>query len=90
MIVEESQNLHLSFLDEVESQLNQTYMHRGSSCGATKSSPAIGGQYQDIRVSRLDYVQMYSVATNAKRTNMEMKDDPDSNLKPNYVNLPNN
>ena len=55
---------------------------------ATKSSPAIGGQYQDIRVSRLDYVQMYDVAINAKRTNMETKDDPDSNLKSNYVNLP--
>ena len=56
---------------------------------AAKSSPAIGGKYQDIRVSRLDYVQMYNVATNAKRTNTETEDDPDSNSKPKYVNLPN-
>ena len=55
---------------------------------ATKSSPALtAGQYQDIRVSQLDYVPMYNFATNAKRTNTEAKDDLESKMKPSYVNI---
>ncbi len=47
--------------------------------GSAKSSPALAGntKYQDIRVSRLNYEHMYSVATNSKRN-------------PSYANVPNN
>ena len=49
--------------------------------GGAKSSPGpalVGNtKYQDIRLSRLNYEHMYSVATNSKRN-------------PNYVNVPNN
>ena len=48
---------------------------------ASKSSPSLTGQYQDIRFSRLDYVPMYNVT---KRSNIDAK-----NAKPSYVNVAN-
>ena len=48
---------------------------------ASKSSPSLTGQYQDIRFSRLDYVPMYNVAT---RTNTCIDD---KHVKPSYVNV---
>ena len=61
---------------------NDGYAHPqplSKSRAGAKSSPALVGntKYQDIRLSRLNYEHMYSVATNSKRN-------------PNYVNVPNN
>ena len=46
------------------------------------------GQYQGIRVSRLDYTEIYTIA-NAKKTVSETKDNPVPKPKPSYVNLQN-
>lgn len=50
------------------------------------SRPPISGEYQDLRVSRLDYTELYDVA-DARKKLTEHKEDSIPKTKPNYVNV---